>query len=1220
MLLKGGIRKATWHRRFLSSHSEQCIEIAQIAPKHQKQELNKSGGSDDVLPSALNLNPIVQILGEHLQLTTLQMKGSLYLLKCPTGIGKTFATVVQLFNHLKKCVSGEQELKRIYFVTDLLDNVNDALANLEKMIENDEQSSSQEKVKMKKQIVTLPSQQDIILRLNEKQLNDILELLDVSSKKYLQQRFSIVKSSAENFDSNKARLPLTHIKVIENSISEDAGKLYGTLMSALRQKIKLSPFLLENESFIYKVSCLVPGALLKAEFASVAFLTTKKLLSGYDTLKYRFKPLIAESGAIFFIDEFDKQSKVVLDYLIQAKPIDLIKTVKDINSQLTTHYFEATDQFEGISDCFEAVREFSEVLSKHWHVQQPIGIDSELWSASEKNVTLFSDKITIHTASINGKLYIGFDSESEKSKVSLHKFDGSRSLQGFIKQANQYCNSTFPQACLAASNILIKNEGDESSTQNEACYRVLRNINLEHLTPHITDRFHFSPVRKNKSAKGTPFSYHTRGLKLTELIVPERDKYTITAMHHSYEISPTAILADLVIQGNDVIGISATAESESVLHNFDLSFLRRVIGEERYIEPSRENLDKVASYYHQKRNYVANGIEQQVSFHDVDYQYLCDEIIRQFGPDSLVENIIRELAGLEQNQSPNHAVNWISKVLKAIQAFINNPHQRYMVSLLSRGVTRPVLIGFLSKYVENLSLSNAVGAKLFCGVNARYLREQYQQNVIKVLEKDPCKVIVFSTYATMGAGTNIDYIFDPKIEFSQPINVDDCSNTEQKTDVDCLYLECPTHMFSVSSGDEEQASLIESKMMVLHQVLSLQEAYEISPNLAQRWSNEIIKSASVKGLSYACREMQSKYKTAEDYLCSVRSKIEQAVGRTARTANKRKQISFHLDIALKDILAADNRKNILLSNEYLALVREAKTSDKGSVKRPNKLDRQLHIANLHTRKTVEQIKWYLTEFFTLSDLNTQSAEHWLAIRCQLLNQPTSTSVNHNLDFLYVQSPMLGHYVYDHKSSDSCQQLSKYRFFEGGSFVSESESGLAQLMKCDVIKQAFEDKGYATSWGSCEWIMNPVAFQALYKGALGEEAGEAILLHADIEVLPMPIEHFERFDSIVRYQGKQSLIDFKYWNLDAWNIRKREEKQKYLTHIINKANEVGSQRAIICNVFDENTLSIQAFDINGEYINPSNESAVVLAIPSLLQTGSMKINDEAIIKIKQWIKR
>ena len=61
-----------------------------------------------------------------------------------------------------------------------------------------------------------------------------------------------------------------------------------------------------------------------------------------------------------------------------------------------------------------------------------------------------------------------------------------------------------------------------------------------------------------------------------------------------------------------------------------------------------------------------------------------------------------------------------------------------------------------------------------------------------------------------------------------------------------------------------------------------------------------------------------------------------------------------------------------------------------------------------------------------------------------------------------------------------------------STVSEEEARLAQILSYPGLKEHFINRGWATEFGTGPYIMSPVLFQNIYKGALGEVAGKFIL--------------------------------------------------------------------------------------------------------------------------------
>ncbi|WP_243173462.1 hypothetical protein [Enterococcus cecorum] len=125
------------------------------------------------------------------------------------------------------------------------------------------------------------------------------------------------------------------------------------------------------------------------------------------------------------------------------------------------------------------------------------------------------------------------------------------------------------------------------------------------------------------------------------------------------------------------------------------------------------------------------------------------------------------------------------------------------------------------------------------------------------------------------------------------------------------------------------------------------------------------------------------------------------------------------------------------------------------------------------------------------------------------------------------------------------------------------------------------------------MLSPVAYQNIYKGALGETIGKKVLeTHLDIQLEEMPAEYYELFDYHIQ---NKVYIDFKYW--------KESNKQRateYLERIHEKLMRVGGKRAIIINIFAN-----RAYNYSTSYQNQ------IIEIPYLFHKKQLDA-----IKLKQ----
>ena len=138
-------------------------------------------------------------------------------------------------------------------------------------------------------------------------------------------------------------------------------------------------------------------------------------------------------------------------------------------------------------------------------------------------------------------------------------------------------------------------------------------------------------------------------------------------------------------------------------------------------------------------------------------------------------------------------------------------------------------------------------------------------------------------------------------------------------------------------------------------------------------------------------------------------------------------------------------------------------------------------------------------------------------------------------------------------------------------MSEEESGLPAILKYKGMAEHFKEQEYASEFKENLYMMSPVLFHNIYKGALGEVAGKFILEN-ERKIMLNPItepDKFEFFD----YEMKPSIyVDFKNWKFTY--LKDKEEIHK---EIIRKLDAIDGKRAYIINV-----IGSEEFDCHTSY--------------------------------------
>ncbi|MCW7555561.1 hypothetical protein NX722_23640 [Endozoicomonas gorgoniicola] len=171
-----------------------------------------------------------------------------------------------------------------------------------------------------------------------------------------------------------------------------------------------------------------------------------------------------------------------------------------------------------------------------------------------------------------------------------------------------------------------------------------------------------------------------------------------------------------------------------------------------------------------------------------------------------------------------------------------------------------------------------------------------------------------------------------------------------------------------------------------------------------------------------------------------------------------------------------------------------------------------------------------------------------------------------LQELYIEVPEWSResVKYDYYGNPDGKQ--SYQFFDNLPTVMEMSSkeiGLDAIMKSNIVQRHFEGKGFATKWKPGRYMLAPWVATNIYKGALGEQAGEAILTRLGFHVEPMPKGLEERFDAVISLPGgEKAFVDFKYWMTARDNKDGAEDKIEDML-----SGKYGIRKLIYINVFD-----------------------------------------------------
>lgn len=1210
------------HQKTIKGHIElQAFKL--------REPTNVSSFIDYDFSNPVTTNPIFNLLKNDFFTDQVKARtgGCFMPLPFPTGVGKTYNTLClileamldDIYNQLHQT---DYKPRLCFYITNSVDNVFEAYSDLQNIIETHKELTRAQKDILEDSVLYAPSNDSSLLNVITEKPDDLKKIIELFNIERNSNLISDLRS-IERLISLKERLQKDPelLKDFEIQLRAKASECYTQLVRHI-QRVQLGDNSVSlNEANVRLLSTLIPGVLLEFGFTRVIFMTTKKFLFGLQQSQGKYHPIHDLTDNILVIDELDRQNQEILTHLVRTNDTDLLGTIRTLHANLRSQQLCKKPQYAGISELFTAYLDEVKSFYEFWQLQFSFDIDPTLFE-DKKEILLFSDKMTTHNTSINKQLCVGLNPSLQQHIIATYgslDIPSIHNFPQFLGKLEKLVNRRFHSLIRSAEekyrsnlNTLQSFSNAPRVTSTQAIASILDQLNLHSLRQQLAHQLNYLVGHQHNDRKSAA-NYHTRGLRLIEIDRLPEAQDSVMFKHHGFNVTPTGMLATWIESGCYVLGVSATAECKSVIHNFHIKYLKSSLPT-RYVELSPSQKKSIHDYYATERNYDASGVNIIAKSVEPNPAYLKD-LLRKWKPTAsnidLLLNTLLELEYRNDEATLAFSYGWLSRLCIAIEEFIEQKNNRYMMIMLNRSV-RSNLAGFLTWFVQLLEKSHEMSVKLVSKINAEFLRNgQFDSEVIKFLEESPGKLVAITTYQTMSSGKNPDYTFNPELESESLHHVG--HRYSCRTDIDSLYLELPTNVISVSEAPETKTT---DRLLLLSYGLALQEAGHITPSQAWSWCKDVVEQASPFN---TCNQLKGKfYSRSEDYIHAVLRMTEQAVGRTARTAMKRSNILLLADDDLIGLLTQDNREDTLFSHEYKKLVSLAKFTTQSSYIAKNKSAQAQHnLAVLNTGRSLRAINNLLQGIDQRTD--KESIASWKQLRQLALANPTSTMPPMNAEY-YVHSPTLGSYSYSRPEYEN--QTNNYLFFDSigapENRVSERECRLHMLRSNKVVSDHFERKRYPLTWCSdAPYILTPPMFTNIYKGALGEEAGEAILNHYGFVLTELPMEHFERFDGLIELHGEKALIDFKHWDLGRWRSKPDELKKEVMTKLTVKARAIGLSRLVVCNLLGELDDPIFYFDENFKVcIHPSQAS--IIALPSLLCESTGITNTEAMLALANWL--
>ncbi len=1113
----------------------------------------------------------------------------LLLLTAPTGSRKTTAVRKYIVeNYQKYCAEG----KKIFFITQLKKNL-----PYEELEEDFKKAGMHEN--FLKDVMFVDNNADTVINSFLKQNIEVpqKEFTTLKIFKHLNNYKYKLNELDKNYSEDKAD-NLNNLK--ERIVEEFEPELRRKILAHLSIKCKTES---ERRNLIINGELSWVSKLYPTVFTSmkkVLMMSIDKFLSKHTTFienAYFFNEHKSTEGAIIFIDEFDAAKNVIqknqINLGMQGK-VNLIQLFTKIYKSLTTMNFtqeilQDGKEFQYSDEQFtpleirDGMKKFADEIFNEFHLHNFYKLqndrdDKRIESENSENNFLFYD-VNFHSilSKADSNIHIDFK-ENINNFVLEKKLDDKYLLFNLIDRLNTFIDY-FVRGIhwwtIRYQSIKNKHRKENDFSMDYARRSILSEFGLDSNEKEwITRKIHsiFKSANNNFSESSC---YYDDGISFYHFIDSDNHASITNINYYNFEITPEKYLLNLLDNAR-IIGISATADVKTVLGNFNIDYLKSSL-DARYYKLSSEDMNRMTDKFVAQKN-ESNKYEILVKHiesvnEEIDLsQYIKQKLNNEFNSgDYIIDRYIRTYNVIEL---------FVKNDCKAFICFMNlhmNNEEKFNEKLI-RTFWNDILIKY-NKNIDEYGLYNL---------------KTYNYNVEKKKVHDDLannkKVLLFSTYQTIGAGQNIQYTIDNNIENDAYISEEDIiEEFTNKKDFDGIYIDCPTNVI-VNMNDYVTE---ENFIKYLLQMEDLKENIEISDDMAlhniksafkKHYDNKHIKFGSLENTSSYGRFI---YKT-----------FVQATGRICRTNNKNNKVYILLhDKVCRELAKFEDEIKDFQNNEINSAIRYC--LDNFANKKENVEINEDIIKNEENNKYLK----YLMENFR-KDENIR--KEWIELRDFVLKYPLvhseealcKTKYKIQLHKFFDKPTNYYYFDYLNKSQHNLRKISKHKDKLNREF-SYTKARIDKILKIPGIIEFFKDNGYKFYFDQSSFLLMPEIFDRIYLGALGELVGKYILKENKIFTYEIPeLELFEIFD------GKLSddiFVDFKFHN-ETSGINRRK-----LNEIRKKKKKCNAKIVIIINILG-----------TGKYEMNSIEKEGIFFIPALFNTEDNRYAKENIEKIKSLI--
>lgn len=1101
----------------------------------------------------------------------------LLLAQAPTGYGKTYETVQAIFQYVQ---SGGPS--QVLFITNLLKNL--PAEDLRKIYEKNGIGD-----RFDKEVLVLASTatavEQAIVSENipaEFQTSAYQELLSAcKSKQRLMQQSGESSPSLTQLLSEQIRTELE--PQFRHALETHLRKAFPGGPNQRREAIRRQ----KKYQWIAKFYPAVFWSDYK-----ILLLSVKKLMARNVTLVEPSFDCLSDrmlKNRLVCIDEFDASRTDILDSLIdQALNLraDYLQLFLQVYQSITTH--QCSRELEAARKTYEANRTLTwdSLLQQAEKIYQDGALYYSMKTvdtgANKGRNFLFHDT-SYYTVLHDNRTHIRAVCNESAAQVQIH-FENSKEYHAHKQEARivlqtllrrihvflqRFQRYVYGWASYDAKAINARlPQTDDLYTTAAAVDTIFHDYSLTACQPALmTGYLAQSEKQHAKQELVAPnLSFYETGFRLFEFIDDDHHRAKTYLQYLQMQNTPERILLYLCRRAK-VVGLSATAALPTVLGNYDLRYIKEQLGD-RYHELSTETQAHMRTQLQELWTPYRDG-RIQLHLEVVDrsdaHLPLLDRLTEIFSSAERARQYARRFTslGLKDCIQARYC-----NLFAAMQAFWTHADMQAFLCL-NQVLPKPGKAAFDENLLQDafddlrvVYAPNAQGKMTVLRSGPQF--EAAKESLLRDLQHG-AKHFVLSSYQTLGAGQNLQYHIQDRQGFVLlQTDFDKTDSRFFKKDFDALYLGDITHTLVNLHEDDplDEKSLLRS----CFQAECLYENDEISYQTLVDTLKTALRRFS--GTPIAYNSKQNNLRQSDSFYGQITRDVLQAVGRMGRTFVKSPNIYlFVTEKTLRNLSPACLR-DCILSPEMEAL-RTAR-EEFGHAAAPCD-----HLHNEAERKATKGKEYILRMLST--EWTEDSMQLWRALRQTVLQHPRADRNT------WEQSPIIRAYYIPLSDEQHCYYYAQKGDFSQvtlshgqsktefavslpeGQFactVSAEDARLALLLSYPGMCAHFIEQGYATSFTGGPYILSPVLFQNIYKGALGEVAGWFIL-QRELGLCLQEIEDPSRFELFDFTAQNHLYFDFKHWKA---NMQMDEGSMR--SKILQKLDQIGGKRAFIINLFSD----------------------------------------------------